>query len=50
VYLLAARREALLPVAEASVQALVDVVRPWIEDDWSARAFVAAFDGSLLRR
>jgi len=47
-YLLAARRKALLPVADASVQALVDVVRPWVEDDESARAFVAAFDGLLL--
>ncbi|GAA5187924.1 hypothetical protein GCM10023322_37380 [Rugosimonospora acidiphila] len=44
----AMRRPALLPLAEGWVQLLVDVVRPHMADDLSARVLVAAFDGLLI--
>jgi DNA-binding transcriptional regulator YbjK len=44
----AMRRPALLPLAEGWVELLVDVVRPHMADDLSARVLVAAFDGLLI--
>jgi hypothetical protein len=44
----AMRRPALLPLAEGWVELLVDVVRPHMADNLSARVLVAAFDGLLI--
>jgi DNA-binding transcriptional regulator YbjK len=44
----AMRRPALLPMAEQWIELLVDMVRPHVPDDLSARVLVAAFDGLLI--
>jgi DNA-binding transcriptional regulator YbjK len=46
--LAAMRRPALLPMAEQWIELLVEVVRPHMADDLSARVLVGAFDGLLI--